>query len=281
MSGIRVLRTIVSIMIVVVIIVGIWQAIRVYHIVFPAHGISAPTIANALAPLQDSGSDTTNASLLQYWQIGITSGDDGLHSTKMQTTIRTRLPQYIADRTTDYYWVGSYLSDRSFIQVGYAVPWYDRVAHWFYCAFTSVGEKGPCMLGPSGSGGKPGSWHRYSLTAVSNIHQGGWNWIATMDGTQIGQLTESTGQTGQFAPVVIAEQSAFEPHEPTNDIGPVEFSPTLEIATQTDALHPVHHAWMLRTSANACPPYGIGVAGNNDILLGNILPCMSPATQLW
>ena len=81
--------------------------------------------------------------MLQFWQVGLEAGPEDEDSIGAQSTILTRLPQRVTVNTTNYFWVGAYLRDNSFVQVGYYVPWYDEShAGWFYCAFYSMERRG-------------------------------------------------------------------------------------------------------------------------------------------
>lgn len=216
----------------------------------------------------------------QYWQVGAVASQADADVSGMQTTMRLAIPKTIADHTTVYLWIGSYLADGAFVQVGVAIPWYDRSPRWFYCAFDPAQRKGPCAMGPSGSGGKAGSWHRFTLSAAPAA-AGGFVWTAAMDGQTIGVLPESVGTTGASAPGVFVEQSAFAPHAATDDLGPVEFRPALQVARSSGAWQPAPAALATYSAADTCPPYGIGVAGPNDLWLGSQLDCPPAGSALW
>ena len=119
--------------------------------------------------------------MLQFWQVGLEAGAEDQDATGAQATIETRLPQRVTVNTTDYFWVGSYLRDNSFIQVGYYVPWYNEShAGWFYCAFYSNGEEGPCTYGALGSAGANNTHHTYTMQAVTSS-AGRASWKMSLD----------------------------------------------------------------------------------------------------
>ena len=200
----------------------------------------------------------------------------------MQTTIRTHIPSAIADKTADYFWIGAYLADRSFIQIGYAVSWYDHTPRWFYCAFDAAGVKGSCPQGPDRSAGPEGSWHSYTLQATPGETSGTWIWTARVDGKTIGSLIAHSGVTTASRIGIFAEQSAFTPHAPSNVLGPVEYRPAIEMATiSAPGRFRAPQDARAYSSDQICPPYGIVAIGTNDVRLGSGLPCLLNGSNLW
>jgi len=218
-----------------------------------------------------------------YWQVGVVAGGDGQHVSAMRTRIRTHLPHTVADKTTDYFWIGSYLADGSFIQIGYAIPWYDAQPRWFFCAFDPNGTKMQCPLGEPQSAGPAEAWHSYTLIAT-RVQPDHWLWVAQIDDHVIGSIPEQVGSTGVATPGVFVEQSAFAPHAATNDLGPVEFSPAIEVVqggASTTHFTAATTGNVAYSTLDVCPPYGVGLAGKNDVLLGTDLPCLPAGTYLW
>lgn len=220
-----------------------------------------------------------------FWQVGISAGSDAFGATAMRTSLRVVQPHHIAARTTDFFWIGSYLADGSFIQAGYEVPWNAPTPHWFFCAFNSDGTEGPCKVGPPGSGGAAGTVHTFSLAVKPADQAGQWDWVATMDSRAIGDMLRSAGSTGLEAPAVYIEQSAFVATPPVNDLGPVTFAPALEISKASEDAAPEYvapqHAFATESSSAACPAYGVREMRVNDVEIGSGLPCLPTGQVLW
>jgi hypothetical protein len=246
---------------------------------------SGPTIWNEAhtlpslfgAPGDNAASGSTGSH--QYWQVGLSAGPEASNATGMRTTISTVLPQQVASQTTNYYWIGSYLADSSFIQVGYYVAWYDPVvAGWFYCAFTPTQQKGPCVYGPSGSAGADGTVHSYALESSQDATQ----WTALVDGRSVGSFGWTSGTTGQDSPGIYAESSGFTAHAAESTLGPVDF--TQPIATRAAGQASYHLAQHLRpayAAEDVCPPYGAASDGTGGVLLGSGLGCPADGQWLW
>jgi len=236
-----------------------------------------------LRPTQISLTPTGTPAPQLNWQVGAYADDEAANIVGMQTTIRTQIPSAIADRTADYFWIGAYLADRSFIQIGYAITWFDHSPRWFYCTFDPSGVKGACPQGPDHSAGSEGSWHTYTLQAAPGETSGTWTWTAQVDGKTVGSLSTHSGTTMASHIGVFAEQSAFTPHAPSNVLGPVEFRPAIEMATAGNANHfsAPQDARAMYLPDQACPPYGIAISGTNDVRLGSGLPCLLNGSDLW
>jgi hypothetical protein len=250
------------------------------------HGIqhmehSPPAVigGDGAATGQESGSSGAH----QYWQVGLVAGPQASDATAMATRIVTRLPQRVANHTTNYFWIGSYLADGSFIQVGYYVAWYDPdAAGWFYCAFTPSQRKGPCAYGSEGSAGANGSVHTYVLEARSEGRSRQVVWQAALDDWRAGSFAWASGTTGQNTPGIYAESSGFAPHAPTSQLGPVDFPggiATVQIGAKTYV--PASHARAVYGTPDICPPYGATSDGRGGALLGSGLACPSEDTWLW
>lgn len=223
----------------------------------------------------------------EYWQVGLVAGPEASNATGMRTTIVTRLPQRVAANTTNYFWIGSYLADNSFIQIGYYVPWYDQSdAGWFYCAFTPSQGKGPCEYGPLGSVGENGSAHTYTLAVAAtttNVDQANANvWSASVDGGEVGRFGWSDGDTGANTPTIFAESSGFAPHAATSVLGPVDFPVPIQTRPAGQRGYVVAaHLRPVYDAPDVCPPYGIGAGATGGALLGSGLPCPKDVSWLW
>jgi hypothetical protein len=227
-----------------------------------------------------------------YWQVGVMAGPDASDATGMRTSITTRLPQTVAAQTTNYYWIGSYLDDGSFVQAGYFVSWSDPSdAGWFYCSFNAAGTEGPCVYGPEGSAGADGTTHTYALEAAptsatnggaDGTDTGGATWAVYVDGAAAGQFAWSSGNTGDNSPSAYAESSGFAPHQATSRLGPVDFP--APIAARPDgqtAYVPADHLRPVYSASDVCPPYGADADGQGGVLLGSGLDCPSAGQWLW
>lgn len=254
------------------------QTARLAHMTGPrAPGIT--TAGGSHAP----GATAVGGGAHTTWQVGVAAAGAPEQDTGVRTTIQTRVPQRVSDRTTNYFWVGAYLSDGSFVQAGYYVPWYDDAhAGWFYCAFAAGGGKGPCAMGPPGSAGADGTRHTYALEAVPGGAAGATDWRVTMDGAIIGQLAWTAGDTGAYPPTVFAESSGYAPHTAASQLGPVDFSGSIQVrpAGQT-AYVTASHGLVQYNAADVCPPYGAATDGAGGVLLGSGLDCPAEAALLW
>jgi hypothetical protein len=229
------------------------------------HGESRPS-ATAGARSQPSK--------MQFWQVGLQAGPYGANAIGARSVIQTRLPQRVSGNTTDYFWVGSYLADGSFIQAGYFVPWYDDThAGWFYCAFYPDGREGPCAYGVSGSAGANGADHLYTLEASTGAG-GRFSWKIMLDAVVVGKFTWSSGNTGSYVPMIYAESSGYVAHAGTSQLGPVDFIDGLEVLHAGEThFEPANQFYVVYSALAVCPPYGIRKDGHGGILLGSGLPC--------
>ena len=233
------------------------------------------------------GDDGTKGSggFHQYWQVGLSAGPEASHATGMRTAITTVLPQQIASQTTNYYWIGSYLADGSFIQVGYYIAWYDPTrAGWFYCAFSPKQVKGPCVYGPAGSAGFNGSVHSYALEsdAQSATAESAAAWTALVDGSSVGAFAWTSGTTGQNSPGIYAESSGFSAHAANSTLGPVDFPLPVETrAVGETSFQVASHVRPAYDAGDVCPPYGAASDGAGGALLGSHLGCPADSQWLW
>jgi hypothetical protein len=213
-----------------------------------------------------------------YWQVGVVAGEADRDATGMRTTVVTTLPQRVSANTTNYFWVGSYLADGSFIQVGYYVPSETTTevgdAGWFYCAFYADSTEGPCVYGPLDSVGSNGALHTYGLQSSGATGLDAPMWRATMDNTVLGAFSWTVAATGTNTPTIYAESSGFVPHAPTSELGPVDFPRALAVRTSASKDYlPAANLAAIYSAPNVCPPYGISSDGHGGILLGSGLSC--------
>jgi hypothetical protein len=221
----------------------------------------------------------------QFWQVGLAAGPESANAGAMRTTIVTRLQQTVSPGTVNYFWVGSFLADGSFIQVGYYVAAPDpHHAGWFFCAYTARGDQGPCAQGPPGSAGRDGEVHTYALEVTTHPAPGqpapATTWFARVDGVAVGRFPWTSGTTGPHSPAIYAESSGFSARPPGGALGPVAF--TVPVQTRSAAqpsyvtavrLEPVY------AGPGVCPPYGVAMADNGAANIGSGLPC--PPTGTW
>lgn len=215
-----------------------------------------------------------------FWQVGLAADGVPVRDTGIRTSIQTVTPQQVSNQTTNYYWVGAYLSDGSFIQAGYYVPWYDSAhAGWFYCAFYAGGHEGPCQYGPLGSVGANASMHTYTMETVGGA-AGAAVWRVQVDSASVGEFTWAAGDTGTSAPVIYAESSGFAAHSPTSRLGPVDFSGLDLRPAGASGYVAAPHLRVVYNAFNVCPPYGAAVDGHGGVLLGSGLSCPDRWTLL-
>lgn len=256
---------------------ALWLAIFVWPI--PAAGTFVAHQTYALTTSAVSSLVRGAAQPHALWQVGLQAGGADAHATAMRATIGTRLPQRVASGTTSYYWVGSYLADGSFIQVGYYVPGYaPNSAGWFYCAFTPAGAKGPCVYGPLGS--VAGAAHTYALSATKDAG-GRPVWSASLDGRPIGSFTWSAGESGTSSPAIYAESSATRPHAAESILGPITVGGFAVRPRGARGYLPVSTVYPAYSAGDVCPPYGIHALDDGHAELGSGLECPNPFVALW
>lgn len=216
-----------------------------------------------------------------YWQVGLSAGDEDRNATGMRATIVTTLPQRVSANTTNYFWVGSYLADGSFIQAGYYVPAHENSnAGWFYCAFHADAKEGPCEYGPLGSVGVNGASHTYTLQSSIDATTSETVWLVTLDDTVLGEFPWSVGTSGTNTPVIYAESSGFMAHPATSELGPVDFRTAIEVRVSgSESYNAAPHLFVVYSAPNVCPPYGISRDSNGGVLLGSGLSCPARGSE--
>lgn len=208
------------------------------------------------------------------WQVGVQAPPADAHATALRVRMQTHLPQKVASSTTNYFWIGSYLSDGSFIQIGYYVPWYQSdQAGWFYCAFADPQSSGDCHDAALGTVDGGDSWHSYGLEAAVDA-SGTPGWVATFDDQRIGTIAWPAQDTGSHAPTIFAESSGNDPRStPGGDLGPVDFSQfAVQLSGRRDE-QTITVGLPSYNAANVCPPFGIRADGHGGVMLGSGLDC--------
>jgi len=121
------------------------------------------------------------ASTGAYWfQVGATGDSSSAGHYGASVMIRTVYDQ--ANNDAHSYWVGGYISNGAFVQVGYlttvSTDGSPYCCAWFYEYFLSQNSSCcPPVIGPEFSAGPIGSWHSYKMD--SNLN-GTWSFY--MDG---------------------------------------------------------------------------------------------------
>ena len=261
-------------------LLALWSVPRISAYLSSPQGIAQ--VRSKLAHFQKDGSSQPRdragtqpqPSTMQFWQVGLQASADDANAIGARSIIQTRLPQQVSENTINYFWVGTFLADGSFIQAGYFVPWNDEThAGWFYCAFYPDGREGPCVYGASGSAGANGTNHLYTLEATTGASEN-VSWKITLDDVVVGKLAWSSGSTGSYVPMIYAESSGYHPHPGTSQLGPVDFVSGLDVLQAGQAqFEPAMHLYVMYSAPTVCPPYGIGRDGHGGILLGSGLPC--------
>lgn len=223
------------------------------------------------------GSPSATSGSHAIWQVGVQAPPGDAHVSALSVRMQTRLPQKVAANTTNYFWIGSYLSDSSFIQVGYYVPWYQSdQAGWFYCAFADPQSSGDCHDGALGTvDGAGAPWHTYRLEAVTSAGGSGTpGWTASLDGQDVGSFAWSTQDTGTHAPTIFAESSGTTPRAtPGDQLGPVDFSQFSVVLSGQRDEQTITAGLPSYNAPNVCPPFGIRPDGHGGVLLGSGLTC--------
>ena len=244
----------------------------------PRHVLQAP-VSQGIAPPTDP-----------YWfQVGVKGDNSTNHFTGANITIRTTYDDItLADHS---YWVGSFLSNFAFIQVGYLTTISEDgkpyCCAWFYEFFPPYGSSPP-VIGPPGSAGPIGSWHTYSMLSQGN----GW-WNFYMDNQLVGlpQYVQAN-DSGPFVASPTAEIAGADNNREI--LGPAEFK-NFQVRLPKgweevpSARSVIYFAAGFRPNIyTPTNPYGVWeVEGvNNDFLVGSYIPQAGPVhplpqTLLW
>jgi hypothetical protein len=221
------------------------------------------------------------SSTTYYWyQVGALGTSSSYDFTGANITIRTVYDRVNNDAHS--YWVGGYLSNGAFIQVGYlnglSTTGQPYCCAWFFEYFPAGQDCCDPVIGREGSAEPIGSWHTYSM-----VHTGGEVWSFYMDGKLLG-ATPPIGATssGQQAPAGIAEvaQAASD----GDVLGPGEFK-DMRFRSISGSWQPVTAANNLIWYGEGTPsgggsypnPYGVREVNsvNNNFLAGSYVPQLS------
>src|SRR2546422_5722281 len=226
------------------------------------------------------------ASTGAYWfQVGASGDSSSAGHYGASVMIRTVYDQ--ANNDAHSYWVGGYLSNGAFVQVGYlttvSTDGSPYCCAWFYEYFLSQNSSCcPPVIGPEFSAGPIGSWHSYKMD--SNLN-GTWSFymdgrLLTLPGGNGSGTTPNLGtdNSENQPPAALAEVA-----DTANDrdpLGPAEFgSITYRATTQPTDWRTVARGFGLVTygapSKKDIPnPYGsVEITGvDNDFLAGSRVP---------
>jgi len=235
------------------------------------------------------------ASTGAYWfQVGATGDSSSAGHYGASVMIRTVYDQ--ANNDAHSYWVGGYLSNGAFVQVGYlttvSTDGSPYCCAWFYEYFLSQNSSCcPPVIGPEFSAGPIGSWHSYKMD--SNLN-GTWSFymdgrlLALPGGNGSGTTPNlGTDNSGNQPPAALAEV-ADTPND-RDTLGPAEFgSLTYRATTQPTDWRTVARGLGLVTygapSKKDIPnPYGsVEITGvDNDFLAGSRVPQPVTNTVFW
>lgn len=155
-----------------------------------------------------------------YWyQVGAIGTNSSSNFTGASIKIKTAYDQVNNDAHS--YWVGGYIANGAFIQVGYlnglSTTGQPYCCAWFFEYFP-VGQN--CcdpVIGREGSAGPVGSWHTFSME-----HTTGGIWSFYMDGELLGSTPPLGAEnSGDESPAGIAEVAQATSN--TDVLGPGEF----------------------------------------------------------
>ena len=228
-----------------------------------------------------------------YWfQVGTEGDASSAGHYGASVMIRTVYDQ--ANNDAHSYWVGGYLANGAFIQVGYlttvSTDGSPYCCAWFYEYFESQNSSCcPPIIGPEFSAGPMGSWHSYKMD--SNLN-GTWSFymdgkLLTLPGSGTGTTPNlGTDNSGTHPPAALAEVADTSSDRDT--LGPAEFGSLSYRATQPTDWHLVQPGFGLVTygapSKKDLPnPYGsVEITGvDNDFLAGSKVPQPASNTMFW
>jgi len=219
-----------------------------------------------------------------YWfQVGVKADIGSANVTGASVQIMTHGPEPNPNVNTSF-WVGLYLSNGAFIQVGY-VMWASTGGYpqrfWEYFPSGTVGQGGGTFQGDfEGDEVANGTWNTYSFQSNGNV------WSAYINGVLDGSVDLGVSNSGGKTPHAIAE---VEDAYTTNTIlGPAEFR-NLAYRDTSNVWHNVSAAVAsigYGVGSGALPsyeriPYGLRVLGVNDWLAGSGLPQNGNGQVLW
>jgi hypothetical protein len=234
------------------------------------------------------------------YQAGARGDDSSIGNAGVEAEIRTNkyLQENPNTQRLDYFYVGSTLANGGFIQFGYAIEpgAYCLEGYWSQGNFTCTGRKEVIQngdarwqwqywpnlegsdlyaeVGPAGSAGPNGTWHRYSIISTSN------NWMLLLDGNQVASVNFKPSISK--SPVyVVAEQVTT---TSLARLGPVEFR-ALSYFTDNE-WHQVSALYAIEWCGSNAPcstanPYGVSLLGPNHIIAGSNIERKNDGQLLW
>ncbi|HEY5620821.1 MAG TPA: hypothetical protein VIK88_04125 [Candidatus Bathyarchaeia archaeon] len=226
-----------------------------------------------------------------YWyQVGAIGNSSSYNFVGANITIRTVYDQVNNDAHS--YWIGGYISNGAFIQVGYlngvSTTGQPYCCAWFYEYFPA-GQSTCCppVIGREGTAGPIGSRHEYSM-----VHTVNGVWSFYMDGKLLGSTPNlGASSSGNHAPAGIAEVAQASSN--TDILGPAEFEDMWFLTTTWQRVPAANSLIWYGTGTPLNPPppanpYGVAnVTGiNNAFLAGSGIPQPSspspnPGPSLW
>jgi len=226
-----------------------------------------------------------------WYQQGACSQDPGLFaSTGFATRIEIQRNQRGTMSSSMSYWIGTYLRDGSFIQVGYHVKPTSPVGEQVR-PFASYFPNGPNFNHDSdpnhrleGPAFASGTFHWFNMTmGAPGV------WTMTVDGAPFWNIT--TTPLGSDALVfVMSEVSQGTIY---NELRAARFFPAALYRDGQGVWHAPQSAkacYYYQSDGNACTPaegvirpytVGKGPTGVNDILSGRGAPCVQNTARLW
>jgi len=233
------------------------------------------------------------------FQVGAYGDGASQGNLGVQVEIRTHI--YDANPGDfDYFWVGDDLANGAFIQFGYSfspgeyclqgemvggqvascpggsatIGVSDARWQWEYWPDEN-GNTNYIGIGPSNSVGFNGTWHSYSITPNMD---GGWDFV--LDGQTVASAPFQPSPSKNAA-YFVAEKVT--PSIPEN-LGPVEFRNLAYLTGNgwdtVRQLYALYDCGM-DVSCAEVNPYGVSVAGSNDIVAGSGLPAPAAGVPLW
>lgn len=218
------------------------------------------------------------------FQVGVKADIGSVNVTGASVQIMTHGPQPNPQGQTAF-WVGLYLSNNAFIQVGYLM-WASTGGYpqrfWEYFPSNTTSQGGGTFQGDfeGDEVGPNGTWYTYSLQSNGNV------WSAYINGVLDGSVYLGTANSGGNTPYAVAET----PGTLTTHIilGPAEFR-NLAYRDTNSVWHNVSAATGYigyavgsgRLPADESFPYGLQVLGVNDWLAGSGLTQTANGQLLW
>ncbi len=261
------------------------------HVLTPATAKTPASIPQG--PYRSSSSSSGDPYWFQTGAMGYSSGLSASSDyTAANVTIRTVFDKVNGDAHS--YWVGGYLSNNAFVQMGYlneiSTTNQPYCCAWFYEYF--LANNPSCcdpVIGPEGSAGPIGSWHTYTMA-----HTGNGVWSFYMDGRRLGSSPDlGATNSGNWAAAAIAEVAQATSN--SDILGPAEFR-GLSFRTVVSGWQLVQSAGTFLYYGSGTPPvrpsnpyWAVEVEGqDNDFLVGsdipqppNTTPSQSPGAPLW